>query len=179
MERYNDLVKQVAEGDKTAFNELYQFLHRRVYFYALNIVRDEKIAEEVTADVFVEVWRCAANFQGRSKATTWVLGIARNISLKALRSHRHHEEDIDGHYNLHDGQGNKFETLFEDVDLVKKGLDRLSWKQREIITLVFFQELSYEEIAKILDIPVNTVKTRVFYAKKALKEVLSSIGEQV
>jgi len=178
MVKENEILRQVAKRDKAAFTELFQSLHRRVYFYALNMVREEYLAEEVTAETFAEVWRCAASFKGDSKPSTWILGIARNIALKQVRaSRRHQDDDLESHFELSDEQGSGFVSRLEDANLVKRAMERLSWKHREIIELVFYEELSYEEIGKILNIPVNTVKTRVFYAKKALKAALASMGE--
>ena len=163
---------RIAANDKEALGLLYKTIHKRVYFYILTLVRDEVAAQDILSDTFVQVWRSAAKFEGRSKAITWILGIARNLALKFI-SKKRNLEDIDNFYNLKNEKSEEFTKRFENLELLQKGLKRLSRKHREILELVFFHELTYEEISKLLSIPLNTVKTRVFHAKKALKKYLN------
>jgi len=167
------LISRIALNDREAFAQLYNAINRRVYFYILGLVKDNTAAQDILADTFVEVWKSASRFEGRSKALTWIIGIARNLTLKFLKK-RKRFENIDDHYELKDGDAEEFAERFADIEDVKAGLERLSWKYREILHLAFFEGLSYEEISKMLSIPVNTVKTRVFYAKKALKQILNN-----
>ncbi len=175
MPREEELLTQAGQGDKEAFTELFQALHKRIYFYLLHLLGDENRAEEVTAETFAEVWRCASRFEGRSKASTWIMGIARNIAYKQMQRWRNDHDDLEEHYELSDAGSQRFVAMLERQDLLKKGLAALSPKHREVLILAFYEELSYEEISKMLGIPVNTVKTRVFHAKKALRLILSSM----
>lgn len=166
------LVKRIAFNDKEAFRILYNAINKRVYFYILGMIKDEATAQDILADTFVEIWKSASRFEGRSKAITWILGIARNLTLKFLCKNKNFE-NIDDHYELKNGKSEEFIDRFANLELLKTALENLSCKHREILQLVFFEELSYEEISKMLSIPINTVKTRVFHAKKALKCLLS------
>ncbi|NPA95215.1 MAG: sigma-70 family RNA polymerase sigma factor [Thermodesulfobacteria bacterium] len=166
------LIRRVALKDREAFSLLYKEINKRVYFYILGLVKDETAAQDILADTFIEIWKSAAKFQGRSKAITWILGIARNLSFKFLKKNRTFD-DIDDHYELKSNEAESFVDKFANIELVKKGLERLSPKHREVLHLVFFEELPYEEISNLLKIPLNTVKTRVYHAKKALKQELS------
>ncbi len=165
------LLQQVASKDKKAFGLLYNAINRRVYFYILGLVRDEMTAQDILADTFIEIWKSAPRFQGRSKAMTWILGIARNLSFKFLKKRRNFD-DIDSHFELKNGAAEAFVEKLANTELMKKALEHLSWNHREVLHLVFYEGLSYEEISKMLSIPVNTVKTRVFHAKKALRQLL-------
>ena len=167
------LIGRIALNDKEAFAQLYNAINRRVYFYILGLVKDETAAQDILADTFVEVWKSASRFEGRSKALTWIIGIARNLALKFFKK-RKRFENIDDQHELRNGNAEEFAERFADIEDLKAGLEKLSWKHREILHLAFFEGFSYEEISKMLSIPVNTVKTRVFHAKKALRQLLDN-----
>jgi RNA polymerase sigma-70 factor, ECF subfamily len=142
------------------------------------MVRNEATAEDLISEVFLDVWRQAGKFEGRSTVSTWMLSIARFKALSALR--RRNEEELD------DETAAAIEDLADDpeVALAKKDkgavlrqcLDRLSTEHREIIDLVYYHEKSVEEAAGIVGIPEATVKTRMFYARKKLGELLKEQG---
>jgi RNA polymerase sigma-70 factor (ECF subfamily) len=120
------------------------------------------------------VWKGAARFRGRSKVKTWIFGIARNLAMNELRKNRHHANIDDYQHIADDGQPNP-----EDADrrrFLLKAMNMVSDKHREVLDHVFFQQMNYQEIADLLGISVNTVKTRVFYAKSALRNVLDELG---
>jgi len=168
------LLAKVAQGDHAAFRELYESMSRSVYFYLYRILRDESLAEDVQVEVFTQVWKGAARFQGRSKVKTWVFGIARNLAMNALRKNRHHANIDDYQHIADENQPNP-----DDADrrwLLQKAMGMVSDKHREVLDLVFFQQMNYQEIAEILAISVNTVKTRVFYAKSALRKAIGKLG---
>ncbi len=166
------LLGRIAVKDKDALGLLYNNINKRIYFYILTLVKDELVAQDILSDTFMQVWKSAARFEGRSKAITWILGIARNLALKYL-SRKRQMESIDEHYELTNGKSEEFIERFANLELLQMGLKKLSWKHREILQLVFFEGLSYAEVSELLSIPVNTVKTRVFHAKKALRNLLS------
>ena len=168
------LLKRVAEGDRNAFRELYDMTSRRIYFYLYRLLQDASLAEDVQMDVYVEVWKSAANFRGQSKVTTWVFGIARNLAFKTMRQQRSHA-NIDDYISLEDPNQPDLDAP-DRQRIVKHAMTMISVKHREVLDLVFFQQMRYQEIASLLDVSVNTVKTRVYYAKAALQKSMEELG---
>ncbi len=174
IDREFELLGKVSEGDERAFNELYHLTHRKVYSYLYRLLQQKSIVEDVLVETYTEVWRGAKKFKGYSRGVTWILGIARNLAMNELRKTKFHE-DIDDFPELPNGK----ELDVEGPDrrrLLRKAMASLSTKHREVLDLVFFQEMNYQEVSEILRIPVNTVKTRVFYAKEVLKVALKEMG---
>ena len=169
-----ELLQKVSQGDRGAFRELYDATNNGVFFYLYRFFQDEATAEDVLIDTYTEVWKSAKKFKGESRVKTWIFGIARNRAMKELRKKKFHE-NIDDYPHLADD--GKFDAEEADrKDIIKSGLQKISYKHREVLDLVFFHDLDYQEIAVILDIPVGTVKTRVFYAKEALRNTLAKMG---
>lgn len=168
-----------------AFEELYRLYDKRVFQYICTFLQDRAAAEEVVADTMLAVWRGAGSFSHTSRISTWIFGIARHKALDAVRRNvrKQQEVELDTAADLALSGTNPIDQIQRDqvAVLTKKAMDRLSQDHREILRLVFYEELPYEEIAVLLAIPVNTVKTRVFYAKQQLKQHLSSLhaGEPV
>jgi RNA polymerase sigma-70 factor (ECF subfamily) len=172
------LIGRIAGGDRLAMQVLYARHHVRVYRFLLRLVRNEATAEDLMSEVFLDVWRQAGRFEGRSTVSTWLLAIAR---FKALSSFRRRTED-----ELTDDTAAAIEDPSDDpaVALQKKDqsavlrqcLEVLSAEHREIIDLVYYPEKSVEEVARIVGVPEGTVKTRMFYARKKLAELLKAQG---
>jgi RNA polymerase sigma-70 factor, ECF subfamily len=172
------LIARIADGDRLAMKVLFARHHVRVYRFVLRMVRNQATAEDLISEVFLDVWRQADKFEGRSTVSTWMLSIARFKALSALR--RRSEEELD------DETAAAIEDLADDpeVALAKKDkgavlrqcLNRLSTEHREIIDLVYYHEKSVEEVSGIVGIPEATVKTRMFYARKKLAELLKEQG---
>ena len=167
------LLKQSAQGDKDAFAALYEATQHRISVYLYRLVRDQDLIEDILVDTYTEVWKNSATFKGRSQVLTWMIGIARNLAFKEIRKRNWHD-DIDQHQDI-EGKGIAIDTL-DRRGLMAKAMDALSLKHREILDLAFFQDLTYREISKLLLIPENTVKTRVYHAKAALKKKLAVMG---
>ncbi len=165
------LLKKTANGDTKAFETLYEMTSQGIYFYLFRMLQNKESAEEIRTDVFTQVWKNASRFQGKSKVTTWMFGIARNLALNELRRNK---PVVMGELTetIEDQSSSNGYISFENAQMVQKALKDLPVKQREVMDLIFFHELNYKEVGEILDIPENTVKTRVFYAKSALKERL-------
>lgn len=175
VETDEDLLKRVACGDEKAFRQLYDRTAGRVTFYLRRLVRDENLVEDVLVETYTAVWKSADRFRGKSRVYTWIIGIARNTALKALRKTRHHVP-LDDFRGLSGGNGRTaMETLSRGMAL-KRAMERLSAKHRETLDLVFFHEMTYAEVATLLGVPVNTVKTRMFYAKDAIRNALQQMG---
>jgi RNA polymerase sigma-70 factor, ECF subfamily len=172
------LIGRIASGDRLAMQVLFARHHVRVYRFVLRLVRDESVAEDLISEVFLDVWRQAGRFEGRSAVSTWLLAIARFKALSALR--RRPDEELD------DETAERIEDHSDDpeVALAKKEkgaalrqcLTALSAEHREIIDLVYYHEKSVQEVAEIVGIPEATVKTRMFYARKKLSELLKEQG---
>jgi RNA polymerase sigma-70 factor (ECF subfamily) len=172
------LIGRIANGDRVAMQVLYARHHVRVFRFVLRLVRDESAAEDVISEVFFDVWRQADRFEGRSSVSTWMLAIARFKALSALRRPADEEFDEAAAAAVEDASDDPEITL-EKKDKgasIRKCLESLSPQHREIIDLVYYHEKSVLEVAEIVGIPENTVKTRMFYARKRLAELLKAEG---
>ncbi len=169
-----ELLKRVSAGDEEAFRKLYDLTHKKVYFHLYRLLKGKEAAEDILVETYTEVWRGAKNFKGKSMATTWIMAIARNLAMNELRKFKYHE-NIENFPNLSNGTVPETED-FDKQRIFKQAMSSLSTKHREILDLVFFHEMTYQEISEILDIPTSTVKTRVFYAKEALRGILDQMG---
>jgi RNA polymerase sigma-70 factor, ECF subfamily len=172
------LIGRIASGDRLAMQVLFARHHVRVYRFVLRLVREEGKAEDLISEVFLDVWRQADRFEGRSAVSTWLLAIARFKALSALRRRPDEELDEEKAAAIEDPSDNP-EVVLEKKDkstAIRKCLAGLSTEHREIIDLVYYHEKSVEEVAGIVGIPENTVKTRMFYARKRLAELLKAEG---
>ena len=172
------LIGRIAHGDRLAMQVLFARHHVRVYRFVLRLVRNESIAEDLISEVFLDVWRQANRFEGRSAVSTWLLAIARFKALSALRRRPDEALDDDAAEAIED-QADDPEVSVQKKDTseaLRKCLSALSPEHREVIDLVYYHEKSVEEVAAIVGIPENTVKTRMFYARKKLAELLKSAG---
>lgn len=172
------LIARIAKGDQLAMQALFARHQVRLYRFVLRLVRSQATAEDLISEVFLDVWRQAGTFEGRSAVSTWMLSIARFKALSALR--RRVEEDLD------DETAARIEDQSDDPELtlakkdksavLRQCLTGLSTEHREVIDLVYYHEKSVEEVAEIVGIPAATVKTRMFYARKKLSEMMRERG---
>jgi RNA polymerase sigma-70 factor, ECF subfamily len=172
------LIARIAGGDRLAMQVLFARHHVRMYRFVLRLVRNEATAEDLISEVFLDVWRQAGKFEGRSAVSTWMLSIARFKALSALRRRPESELDEETAERIED-EADDPETALAKKDkgaLLRKALGSLSNEHREIIDLVYYHEKSVEEVAGIVGIPAATVKTRMFYARKKLSELLKEQG---
>lgn len=169
-----ELMRRISGGDEEAFRKLYDLTHQKVYVYLYRLVHGKETAEDILTETYTEVWRCAKKFKGYSRATTWIMGIARNLAMNELGKLKRHD-NIDNFPNLSNGVIPDPEPM-DRQRLLKEAMTKLPIKHREILDLVFFHDMTYPEVSQMLDIPVNTVKTRVFYAKETLRNALSGMG---
>ena len=172
------LIERIAAGDRLAMQVLFGRYHVRIYRFALRIVRRETLAEDVISDVFMDVWRQADRFEDRSSVSTWLLGIARNKAYSALRRRSEEALDEDAAAAVEDLSDTPEVTIQkkDKAEVLQRCLSALSSEHREIIDLVYYHEQSVQEVSAILGIPENTVKTRMFYARKRLSDVLKAAG---
>ncbi len=175
--RENELLIKTAVGDENAFRELYDLTNKAVYFYLYRLLKDRESAEDVQIDVFTQVWKGAKKFKGKSKVTTWIFGIARNLAMNELRKRKYHVNIDDYPEMTQDNstdQGPDLEAM-DQKKIIKNAMSKISSKHQEVLDLVFFHEMNYQEISDTLHVSVNTVKTRVFYAKSAFKKKLKQL----
>jgi RNA polymerase sigma factor (sigma-70 family) len=172
------LLRQVARGDAPAFEALYRSYYPRLVRYLEQRTRRSQLVDEILDDTMLIVWSKAATFNLRSKVSTWIIGIALRRSLKALAK----VDDAvgpgpdDAAIPAECGP----EGLLERRELRKqlaRALMSLSAEQRAVIELCFYQGYTYREIAAIVDCPVDTVKTRMFHARRRLKALLTDRRE--
>ena len=167
------LVEQIAAGSKPAMQTLFARHRTYVYRWLLRFVSNETLAEDLLSEVFLDVWRQAGRFECRSSVSTWLMSIARHKALSACRrTDAELDEKIEA--TIADPADDPEVALQEkDRDeLLRRALTRLSPERRQVIDLVYYHEKSVDEVAQILDVPPATVKTRMFYARKKLAELV-------
>jgi RNA polymerase sigma-70 factor (ECF subfamily) len=172
------LITAIAGGDKMALQTLYGRHNVRVFRFVLRFLNDEALAEDMVSEVFFDVWRQAERFERRSQVSTWLLAIARNKALSVLRRRSTEELDEEVAEFIEDPSDNPEVTMQkkEQSSLLQDCLTQLSPAHREIIDLVYYHEKSIDEVAEIVGVPANTVKTRMFYARKRIGELMGSKG---
>jgi RNA polymerase sigma-70 factor (ECF subfamily) len=178
------LLKRIAVKDRKAFESLYHLYYRRLFAYVFKVTRRPDLAEEVLDDVMLAVWSGAGGFDGRSRPSTWIFGIAYHKAIKALsrqsRQERHtEEEDVEERLAQEPADEDGPESLLVRRELagtLERALRALSVEQRTAVELTYYHGFSYQEIAEIMSCPVNTVKTRMFHARRRLKELLPGLG---
>jgi RNA polymerase sigma-70 factor, ECF subfamily len=170
------LVNRIAAGDKHAMQALFARHRTPVYRWLLRFVSNETLAEDLLSEVFLDVWRHADRFEGRSSVSTWLMSIARFKALSARRRQTDAEWDEKIEATVADTANSPEAALQEKnrSELLQSALTRLSLEHREVTDLVYYHEKSVDECAKILGIPAATVKTRMFYARKKLAELVNA-----
>jgi len=168
------LIQSIAADDKHAMQILFARHNVRVFQFLLRFVGDKLAAEDLVSDVFLDVWRQAGRYQARSQVSIWLLAIARNKALSALRRRSTEELDEDAAAAIEDPQDNPEVTLQnrQKTEILLNCPTQLSPAHREIIDLVYYHEKSIDEVAEIIGVPQNTVKTRMFYARKRIAELM-------
>lgn len=174
------LIRAIAGGDGASMQTLFARYRGKVFRFLQRLVRCEASADELTSEVFLEIWRNAGRFEGRSAVATWILAIARFKALSRLRRERECElEDATAAELPDDADGPELALQHKDRGkILRTLLGRLSGDHREVIDLIYYHDKSIDEVAQIVNIPVNTVKTRMFYARKRLARKLAQAGMQ-
>jgi RNA polymerase sigma-70 factor, ECF subfamily len=172
------LVERVAAGDRAAMQVLYARHHLRVYRFVLRIVNNAATAEDLTSDAFLDVWRHAGRFEGRSQVSTWIFAIARYKAVAALRRRTNDPLDDEIACQIPDpAEGPEAIVQKQDESAaLRQCLTQLSPAHREVIDLVYYHEKSIAEVAEIIGAPQNTVKTRMFHARKQIAALLDARG---
>ena len=173
------LLKAIASGDAKALERLFAHAETRVFRFLMRVVKNQAIAEELLNEVFLTVWQNANRYEGRSEPMTWMLSIAHNKAISALRK----RTEVTG---LAEEAGSDLAAEDDAPDVAVQKQDKsakiraciaeLSPDHRTVLELVYYQEQSVAEAAEVLGIPEATVKTRMFYARKKLSELLLARG---
>ena len=171
----NGFMDDIAKGNEKTFKKLYEATESNVFHYIYRLVNNQQMAEDLLMETYIRTWKSAKNYRGHAKVLTWIIGIARNLTMNEFRNRKIREDDLHKDIRFSEKQ---FETCRnnETSAILKDALNRLSLQHREVLDLLFLQGMRYEEIAVILDIPVNTVKSRIFYAKENLKHMFAMMG---
>jgi RNA polymerase sigma-70 factor (ECF subfamily) len=172
------LIKAIAAGDRGAMAMLYTRHRLRVWRFLMRLCRDATLAEDLLSDVFFDLWRCAAQFRGKSSVSTWLLAIARYKAFAALRHRATEPFDEDAIAAAADSSDDPEVAADKAARgaALRECLRQLSPGCRQAIDLVYYHHKSVTETARILGIPANTVKTRMFHARRKLGELLRQAG---
>lgn len=175
-ERELQLLHRVALQDRAAFKELYVIYHRRLMRFISRLTSRHELAEEIINDTLWIVWKKAADFRAASQVSTWILGIAYRQALTTLRRAGSTVEALEmpGHEVL----AEDVYTVAETRQWLDRGLALLPLEQRMVLEFTYYLGHSCEEIAAIMDCPVNTVKTRMFHARRKLRTSLGELAQQ-
>lgn len=172
------LIGLIATGDRNAMRLFFVRHNLRVFRFLLRIINNEARAEELLNEVFLDVWRSAERFEARSQVTTWLLGIARFKALSALRRRCYDALDDDAVEAIEDPADDP-EVVMQNADrsaILQACLKRLSTAHRQVVDLIYYHGQSVEQVAEIIGVPKNTVKTRAFNARKRIAELLAARG---
>lgn len=170
-------LRQIAAGEKPAMAQLFRTLEKPLFAFVQSRLNDSHLSNDILQDVFLEVWRRAGQFEGRSSVRSWIFGMAWRKVIDVHRANRRlsFSDDLP---DMEDDSPSPLTQVEQAEDAVRlRGcLDGLKEDHRVAIDLAFYQDLGYREIADVLGVPEGTVKTRVFHAKKLLLHYLERNG---
>ncbi|MGI9061352.1 MAG: RNA polymerase sigma factor [Ktedonobacteraceae bacterium] len=169
------LVQRIATGDRQALAELYVRYQRPLFHYLLQLTPDYGLAEELLQDTLVAVWKNANSFEQRSSVLTWLFGIARRQAHNTLRQHKISLVDVAALEDMADTEPEPEAFALANIarDELLAAFKQLALVHREVLVLILVQDLSYEETATILAVPIGTVKSRLSNARKSLRTILT------
>lgn len=174
------LISSVAAGDRHAFELLYRTYFPKLTRFLHRVTRQPELLEEIVNDTMLVVWQKANTFDDTCKLSTWIFAIAYRTALKALRGRDDPlPYDFDAEPDDDVCEPDRQAERHELQAALQRALDALSFEQRAVVCLTYFHGLGYEEIGTILDCPVNTVKTRMFHARRRLESLLTRSMEEL
>jgi len=167
-----DLLARIRRGDERAFEQLYHTYHRRLSYFLLNLLHRPQLVEEVLDDTMVAVWQRPESFRGASKLSTWIFAIAYRKAMKALRKLDEPQPPSGPDLRQSSDPPADATIWHQQRDrLLLQAIDKLSPDHRAVVDLTYFHEMSYREIAEVVGCPVDTVKTRMFHARRQLRRL--------
>lgn len=171
-----DLLARVRSGDRAAFEELYRLYHPRLTRFLWTLIRRPTLVEEVLDDTMMVIWTRPDSFHGASKLSTWLFAIAYRKAMRGLSKQDEAIEDRDAERRVSDDAGPDDSSSRARVrEMLSAAIAELSPAHRAVVDLTYFHELGYREIAVILECPVDTVKTRMFHARRHLRQKLGGV----
>lgn len=169
-----DLIRRISQEDDSALHELYARYGQRMYAYALRLTNLPQKAEDVVQDTLIVVWQSANRFRGEGRVLAWLLGIIHHTAIKSLRhTHQPITEEMEESLPALTISPEERIQVKEAAQSLRRGLESLSVEHRAVLELIFYQGLSLKEVAEVCDCPVGTVKSRLSYARKHLRGILS------
>lgn len=169
----NKLIAAINNGDTKAYRQLVDRYKDLVFTLALRMLKHREEAEEVAQDAFIKVYKSLAKFKGDSKFSTWIYKVTYNTCLDRIKKNKKHYNDV----TIDAYTENKLETVdnaleglikTEKTQLIKHCINKLPNESAYLLTLFYFEELSLEEISEIVDISANTIKVKLYRARKKL-----------
>lgn len=170
------LVLRCQQGEPAGFEQLVHDWERKLFFYARRLVANDEDAWQILQEVWLQVLRGIRSLRDPGRLPVWLYAVTRNTVMNHHREEYARERSLDETESVESPRESDFEA-FDDAELVYHGLARISRVDREVLTLFFLQDLSIDEVSEVLGIPSGTVKSRLFKAKKSLREILKSEGD--
>lgn len=168
------LLGRVRRGDREAFCELYRRYYPRLYGYLRRLLSDPGTVEEVLDDVMLVVWKDARKYRGDAAVSSWIFAIAYRKAMTAMRTERRYQAPLD-----RNASADAVASVSSQHDeWIRVALMQLSPDHRQVVELTYFSGFSYQEIAEIVGCPMNTVKTRMFHARRRLRVLLPALAGQ-
>ncbi len=168
------LMARIRARDLRAFETLYRSYHPRLTRFLINLIRRPQLVEEVLNDTMLVVWNRPDSYNGSSRLSTWIFAIGYRKALKALSRYDDPQEDAQAERRASGEPGPELELGRRQAQTaLLEAMHQLSPDHRAVVDLTYFHEIGYREIAEIMDCPVDTVKTRMYYARRHLKRVLA------
>jgi RNA polymerase sigma-70 factor (ECF subfamily) len=174
------LLQKISNGDEQAIADFYRLYETRLYKFIKSKLNDSFEAYDILNETFLEVWKKANTFQGRSKVSTWLFGIAYYKTMDRLRKKKLVLMGDDDFSDIIDESPGAMSCLVraDNAESIRHCLNALKAAHRAVMELTFFEDMSYSEIAEVVNCPENTVKTRMFHAKQAMKNCLQKSMEE-
>ena len=174
-----DLLRHIGQGDERAFAELFRAVNRRIFLFAMHRLGNRHDAEEILSDTALQLWQHPDRFRGDSRFITYVLGIANNLASNLLRSRGRREEGAEGEIDeVADEDPTPFDALWrkEQLAAILRCMNELSKRQRVVVHLVHFEQMSAEEVGRIIACEANTVRQHLFQARRKMEPCLTASG---
>ncbi|MGH1439069.1 MAG: RNA polymerase sigma factor [Cellvibrionaceae bacterium] len=174
-----ELLNGIKNKDMASMEAFYRLYENIVYRFSMKKLNNEFDASDIVNTVMLEVWNTAHRFEGRSKISTWLIGIANHRIIDLLRKKKKGEVDIDEASGISDDSVDmqKVVEASQTRRFIDFCLEKLSGDHKQVLQLLFFNEASYEEISDALECPIGTIKSRLYHAKTLLKKCLEKRAE--
>ena len=175
---YELLILRCSRGQKEALEELVSNWEKRLFYYIHRLVEDEQEAWSILQEVWVKIFQNIKRIRELRKLPVWLYSVTRKTVISHLRKKYSEKELLRKREDNSNAEDSDSQYIFDNAEQVHYGLGKISLPHRDILTLFFLQDLSLEEIARILQIPKGTVKSRLYYAKQALKNILEKEAQK-